>query len=794
MQKDCLGDYEIIKQINKNALVTTYLARHRFIKKHFILKKLCQSLTKQDSFVERFEKIVPQLSLLNHINLCQIHTISSDGDTYFLVYENFYEKHPSALVLGDFLKNCSQRLELSVIEGLIQQVCSVCEYVHSHRLQQGKMFHGAICLDTLYVAKNSENSYHIILSDLGLFHLLGSSNLVLQSFASTLSCLSQDIGKQNLCGFDQITVKEDEKVSISKMHLNFLNLYAFLSPEQKKETFEKVNFKTDVYQVGVLAYYLFMGHFPSAYFPWACSNFSFDVIHWDLFLQRCLEMFATKRVASLSKLIDECKKKELGEIQDGLKKFIKPKIEQSLDEPALEPYDPTLHDSHDPQAHHDSIEKSLIHGTSPDQGVFQEPNSEPSKASRLHALEKSLMQGVSQKVKVSQIAVKTGNTCQTSVLNQDQEGVSLSRMQQQTSGLQQADRAVEASSFVQSNETITKAPVPDQSSDMKKSVDDQAGLYQKSVASQSIKAKGAYLATTQNEPKLVSTTSGLKPKINPSEVRRHAYEKDPGAIFKKPLQVSTYTPKVEENRQIEPIFNEMIVVSSGDYFRGCDQGARDEKPRHRIHVDDFAIDIHPVTNEQFILFLQVMASEKDGNNNDTISLKDSRIKKSNGQYSIETGYAKHPVVGVSWYGAKAYAQWIGKRLPTEAEWEVAAKGGSDNALYISGADIERTCANFFSSDSTSVMSYPPNHYGLYDVSGNVYEWVEDWYSYNYYESSQSEPDNPTGPLQGVYRVLRGGCWKSLKDDLRLSHRHRNNPKTMNSTCGFRLAADAQKES
>ncbi|MFS8563109.1 MAG: formylglycine-generating enzyme family protein [Rhabdochlamydiaceae bacterium] len=170
-------------------------------------------------------------------------------------------------------------------------------------------------------------------------------------------------------------------------------------------------------------------------------------------------------------------------------------------------------------------------------------------------------------------------------------------------------------------------------------------------------------------------------------------------------------------------------------------------------------------------------------------MRDSRIKRFGGKLTIESGYARHPVVGVAWYGAVAYAKWVGKRLPTEAEWEVAASSASEDSIYPTGKTIERSQANFFSSDTTGVMSYPPNAFGLYDMAGNVYEWCQDWYDYHYYDISVQEPNNPRGPVQGVYRVLRGGCWKSLKEDMRSSHRHRNNPGTMNGTYGFRCAAD-----
>ncbi|EPP34298.1 serine/threonine-protein kinase pkn1 [Chlamydia ibidis] len=251
--------------------------------------------------------------------------------------------------------------------------------------------------------------------------------------------------------------------------------------------------------------------------------------------------------------------------------------------------------------------------------------------------------------------------------------------------------------------------------------------------------------------------------------------------------VSRYIEEEKQEANRQPLSTEMVFIEGGSFIRGGQEGQRDEQPDHEILLPSFFLDIHPVTNEQFVRYLESIGSEQDKHYNELIRLRDSRIQRRSGKLVIEPGYAKHPVVGVTWYGATSYAAWIGKRLPTEAEWEVAASGGKARLRYPCGEEIDKSLANFFSSDTTPVMSYPANSLGLYDMAGNVYEWCQDWYGYDFYEISAQEPDVPQGPPQGVYRVLRGGCWKSLKEDLRCAHRHRNNPGAVNSTYGFRCA-------
>ncbi|HXF28406.1 MAG TPA: bifunctional serine/threonine-protein kinase/formylglycine-generating enzyme family protein, partial [Chlamydiales bacterium] len=209
-------------------------------------------------------------------------------------------------------------------------------------------------------------------------------------------------------------------------------------------------------------------------------------------------------------------------------------------------------------------------------------------------------------------------------------------------------------------------------------------------------------------------------------------------VFQPERVVKEYQPEKRETKNIKPLQTDMVVIAAGAYLRGSNTDCRDEMPRHRVTLQSFALDIHPVSNEQFVCFLDAIGEEKDTQNHDIIKLKDSRIKKSSGRFTIEPGYAKHPVVGVTWYGAVAYANWIEKRLPTEAEWEVACRAGLETPIYPTGETIEKTQANFFSSDTTAVMSYPANEYGLFDMAGNVYEWCHDWYEYSYYEASAQE--------------------------------------------------------
>ena len=306
---------------------------------------------------------------------------------------------------------------------------------------------------------------------------------------------------------------------------------------------------------------------------------------------------------------------------------------------------------------------------------------------------------------------------------------------------------------------------------------------------------------------------------------------------------------------------DMKWVPAGEFTMGSDAGPRTERPAHRVRVDGFWVDSTEVTNAQFRRFVgetgYVTTAEQVPDWNemrrflppDTPKPPDDRLvpgsmvftptsgpvpldnaaawwryvpgacwKTPDGPGSTIDGKDDHPVVHVSWDDASAYAKWAGKRLPTEAEWEYAARGGFDRKRFAWGDQAPSDDANLANiwqgqfphrntkSDgferTAPVKSYPPNGYGLYDTAGNVWEWCSDWYRADEYErrAGRGTIDKPTGPTDSwdpaepwaPKRVTRGGsflCHVSYCESYRPAARRGTAPDTGMSHLGFRCVID-----
>ncbi len=215
----------------------------------------------------------------------------------------------------------------------------------------------------------------------------------------------------------------------------------------------------------------------------------------------------------------------------------------------------------------------------------------------------------------------------------------------------------------------------------------------------------------------------------------------------------------------------LIEIPAGSFTMGSDDGDGDEKPVHTVYLDKYYIGKYEVTVGQFRKFCnatgRTMPEQPSWNNRND-----------------------HPVVNVTWHDAKAYCDWAGLRLPTEAEWEKAARG-TDGRKYPWGNTWDAgKCNSYEDGDYTNtspVGSFPSgvSPYGCHDMAGNVWEWCNDWYGENYYGSSPS--NNPTGPSFGDLRVLRGGSWDNIASNCRSAYRGRNYPGIRNDNIGFRVA-------
>jgi formylglycine-generating enzyme required for sulfatase activity len=238
---------------------------------------------------------------------------------------------------------------------------------------------------------------------------------------------------------------------------------------------------------------------------------------------------------------------------------------------------------------------------------------------------------------------------------------------------------------------------------------------------------------------------------------------------------------------------EMILIPAGDFIMGSPEGVGndDEHPQHTVYLDDFLIGKYEVTSEQYAEFLNAIGRHDDGSGHPFVNIDIVRIRCKDGIYKTIKGWEDHPAVGITWYGAKAYAEWAGGRLPTEAEWEKAARG-EDGREWPWGNLWEMGRCNSLESGvhaTAPVGSYPlgASPYGVHDLIGNVYEWLADWYQADYYKISPLR--NPKGPDSGVFRVLRGGSWVEINDKCRPSVRFGQLLDSADADFGFRIARD-----
>ncbi len=236
---------------------------------------------------------------------------------------------------------------------------------------------------------------------------------------------------------------------------------------------------------------------------------------------------------------------------------------------------------------------------------------------------------------------------------------------------------------------------------------------------------------------------------------------------------------------------EMVIIPAGPFWMGDDHGPEDERPRHQVVLAEFLMNRTKVTNAQFASFMNAKGTHAASGQRwyDTDD-NDARIHRRNGRWTADAGHENHPVVEASWYGALAYCHWLGRRLPTEAEWEKAARGG-DGRKYPWGNDPpDKSRAHFGGgwNELKPVGEFPKgaSPYGLLDMAGNGWEWVSSAYFPYPYDAT----DGRENPSRDLVRGTRGGGHDSTASELTATNRGRHvsrNPRGGHHNIGFRCA-------
>jgi formylglycine-generating enzyme len=216
----------------------------------------------------------------------------------------------------------------------------------------------------------------------------------------------------------------------------------------------------------------------------------------------------------------------------------------------------------------------------------------------------------------------------------------------------------------------------------------------------------------------------------------------------------------------------LIELNPGDLFSTDRHTLGPENPAHNVQVDPFYIDTHEVSHGDYMKFV------RNNKVKEPLYIKDPNLND-----------YKQPVVGISWKEAQLYCKWKGRRLPTEAEWEKASRGKRSIDYPWGNESPDNTKLNFNREikKTTNIGSYETgkSDYGVYDLAGNVSEWVYDWHSPEFYLFSPKK--NPLGPKKGQYKVIRGGNWRSNSEDVKMHYRNATVISIRNKTLGFRCA-------
>ena len=719
--------YEILEEIGRGGMATVYKAKQKNLNRIVALKVIPKEFTHDTEFVTRFQREAQSAAKLNHHNIITIHDVGEIGGYPYIAMEY--------LEGGDL----HQRIQK---EGVLSE-------------------------------KETKKIILPIIDALGYAHYMG---IIHRDIKSSNIMLGKK-GRPVLMDFG--IAKSTEGTKLTKTR-GFMGTPEYSSPEQA-DSDQEVDFRTDIYSLGIVLYEMCTGRVPfMSDNPLSVLN---DQMHKYPTNPKELNAKLTDGLVnillkSISKQPDDrfqscevfAEALEKGEIQQAGKTNIKPVTKEQSDK--------TI-----------KIKKKK-----------REPKQQTSVFPKI--LFSLLLLAII--VIVGIIITNTQKHQEISIILQTAEvhfnNGSYDKAEERYYSVLEIDRGNEAAKTgLKLIETERRRQLELAEAEERR-LEAEEQLRQQQVAEKLRKQKAAEKLRKQQKAEAAKAKEQLRQQQK-AEAEKLRKQKEAEKLRKQQEAEKLRKQKAAEKLRREKAFFDntpsgMIAVKGGTFQMG-NNGGSNEKPVHEVYVSDFYIGKYEVTVEEFKEFIDAKGYKTDAEKKGYSNIYDGKWKKKNGVTwkcdvkgnTRSRSEYDHPVIHVSWNDADAYCRWKGGRLPTEAEWEYAARGGNKSRGYkYAGSNNVKDVAWYdgnSGSKTHKIGTKQPNELGIYDMSGNVWEWCWDWYDSDYY--SRSPKNNPQGASSGKYSVLHGGCWVSNVNYCRVAIRDRFSRDYSSHGSGFRIA-------
>lgn len=717
-----IGEYKILSEIGRGGMGIVYRAEHLHLRKSYALKILPAELSQDDSFINHFYTEARTMAALKHPGIVQVVYMGKEKNLYYLVMEYVASDDGKPKNLQELVGEKGGRLSIGEMELYLKQVCDALAYAHSYRderIREG-VVHRDLKPSNMLLGKNNK----LKLSDFGLAKVLGDNFVRSRIEKSIRTVQEEKAGLDNTMTLGDMPQTTEEAI---------LGTYEYMSPEQKAGV--KVDHRSDIFSLGVVVYNLLTGKKPAGKFKNPSEIDPSIPAVWDTIIDKCLQQSPDDRFQKVGEIIARLKGM-------GAKKKMSGRAAALIAGGAAILIAASLFFAW--MARHGEIPGEIPRG-SKELAVKKPPLEEhpPRGDEAAMAVLPSVEEqtAVKRREREEELVKRVANEKYNNWYDRGIEKMLSGDREQAVIAF---ERALEYRDTQQARDQLVKIKYEKYLGEArtfagKRDYEAAIVFYEKALAckktrevEEEMKQVRRESEKEKSERKREELSKGYIAKAQKNEAQsqfRQAISAYRAALKYQPENTEIQERITRLLKMSVPVSPRMALIEAGEFWMGSDSsGAKEnEKPAHRVYLDSYYIDKYEVTNKEYERFDPGHRKSRVGGDND-------------------------PATKASRDDAMAYCAWRSKkeglpegtyRLPTEAEWEKAAKGRSPAA-----AGVLQT------TGLRQVESGSPNKFGIYNLPGNAWEWCCDWYDEHYYVSCAKLEKNPVGPSWGTTRIVR----------------------------------------